>query len=103
MGGAGAFASHSAAKPVLLDSGDDSSSSSSSTSMTPPPPPPLVVRPEEIAIVVLVLILWAAAIALFINRWGKIRLMEPYQVRKNLPFRLNNFLKIFSLPLTALL
>ncbi len=37
------------------------------------------VRGEEVAIVVLVLVLWAAAIALFINRWGKIRLMEPYQ------------------------
>lgn len=24
------------------------------------------------------LLLWAAAIALFINRWGKIRAMEPY-------------------------
>ncbi len=40
----------------------------------------LVVRGEEVAIVVVVLLLWVAAIALFINRWGKIRLMEPYQV-----------------------
>lgn len=28
---------------------------------------------------VFVLILWAAAIALFFNRWGKIRMLEPYQ------------------------
>lgn len=25
------------------------------------------------------LILWVAAIALFFNRWGKIRMLEPYQ------------------------
>lgn len=37
-----------------------------------------LVRTEELAIVIVVLLLWAAAIALFINRWGKIRLMEPY-------------------------
>ena len=40
-----------------------------------------VVRPEELGIVMVVLLLWVAAVALFINRWGKIRLMEPYQVR----------------------
>ena len=39
-----------------------------------------VVRPEEVGIVLVVLLLWVAAITLFINRWGKIRLMEPYQV-----------------------
>ena len=37
-----------------------------------------LVRAEELGIVLVVLFLWAAAIALFINRWGKIRLMEPY-------------------------
>ena len=37
-----------------------------------------LVRAEELGIVLGVLFLWAAAIALFINRWGKIRLMEPY-------------------------
>ncbi|TRY70934.1 hypothetical protein TCAL_08261 [Tigriopus californicus] len=37
-----------------------------------------LVRTEELAIVMVVLLLWVAAIALFINRWGKIRLMEPY-------------------------
>lgn len=25
------------------------------------------------------LIIWVAAIALFFNRWGKIRMLEPYQ------------------------
>ena len=38
-----------------------------------------LVRAEELGIVIVVLLLWVAAIALFINRWGKIRLMEPYQ------------------------
>lgn len=28
---------------------------------------------------VLVLMIWVAAIALFFNRWGKIRMLEPYQ------------------------
>ncbi len=51
--------------------------------LPPPPPAQVVVRPDEVAIVVVVLMLWAAAIALFINRWGKIRLMEPYQVSKS--------------------
>ena len=36
------------------------------------------VQAEEVGIVLVVLFLWAAAIALFINRWGKIRAMEPY-------------------------
>lgn len=40
---------------------------------------PIVVRTEEVLIVVFVLILWACAIALFFNRWGKIRMLEPYQ------------------------
>ncbi|XP_067211130.1 facilitated trehalose transporter Tret1-2 homolog isoform X2 [Linepithema humile] len=39
----------------------------------------VVVRAEEALIVVFVLILWVAAIALFFNRWGKIRMLEPYQ------------------------
>lgn len=39
----------------------------------------VVVRAEEVLIVVLVLLLWVAAIALFFNRWGKIRMLEPYQ------------------------
>lgn len=39
----------------------------------------VVVRAEEALIVILVLFLWVAAIALFFNRWGKIRMLEPYQ------------------------
>lgn len=56
---------------------------------TPPlvsPPPlgvggtsPIIIRAEEALIVLLVLVLWIAAIALFFNRWGKIRMLEPYQ------------------------
>ncbi|XP_076765389.1 uncharacterized protein LOC143432573 [Xylocopa sonorina] len=44
-----------------------------------PGPGPVIVRAEEALIVILVLLLWAAAIALFFNRWGKIRMLEPYQ------------------------
>ncbi|XP_066986565.1 uncharacterized protein [Macrobrachium rosenbergii] len=49
------------------------------------PSPPVVsvgtvtVRAEEIALVLVVLMLWAGAITLFINRWGKLRMLEPYQ------------------------
>ncbi|XP_017490837.1 PREDICTED: uncharacterized protein LOC108379033, partial [Rhagoletis zephyria] len=39
----------------------------------------IVVRPEEVIIVGLVLMLWVGAIVLFFNRWGKIRMLEPYQ------------------------
>ncbi|XP_075237545.1 uncharacterized protein LOC142333864 [Lycorma delicatula] len=42
-------------------------------------PPGVVVRTEEALIVIFVLVLWIAAIALFFNRWGKIRMLEPYQ------------------------
>ncbi|XP_064538868.1 uncharacterized protein LOC135428709 [Drosophila montana] len=41
--------------------------------------PKIIVRTEEVLIVGLVLILWVAAIMLFFNRWGKIRMLEPYQ------------------------
>ncbi|XP_076282898.1 uncharacterized protein LOC143210125 isoform X11 [Lasioglossum baleicum] len=52
-----------------------------------PPPPPSSQHPQpytqvravEVGIVVLVLVFWAAAIALFFNRWGKIRMLLPYQ------------------------
>ncbi|KAL0883323.1 hypothetical protein ABMA27_016733 [Loxostege sticticalis] len=33
----------------------------------------------EIGIVVMVLLVWIGAIALFFNRWGKIRMLLPYQ------------------------
>lgn len=39
----------------------------------------LQVRGVEIGIVLLVLFVWVAAIALFFNRWGKIRMLLPYQ------------------------
>ncbi|XP_060529534.1 uncharacterized protein LOC132703974 isoform X2 [Cylas formicarius] len=41
--------------------------------------PVVVVRVEEVLLVVLVLVIWVGAIALFFNRWGKIRMLEPYQ------------------------
>jgi hypothetical protein len=37
------------------------------------------VRGVEIGIVLLVLLVWVAAIVLFFNRWGKIRMLLPYQ------------------------
>ncbi|XP_042885727.1 uncharacterized protein LOC122261942 [Penaeus japonicus] len=40
---------------------------------------PTVVRAEEVTLVLLVLVLWAVAILLFFHRWGKIRMLEPYQ------------------------
>ncbi|XP_043472042.1 uncharacterized protein LOC122504834 isoform X3 [Leptopilina heterotoma] len=43
------------------------------------PPTYLQIRGVEVGIVVLVLIVWAGAIALFFNRWGKIRMLLPYQ------------------------
>ncbi|XP_048508618.1 uncharacterized protein LOC105683568 isoform X2 [Athalia rosae] len=53
---------------------------------TPPPPPSaqqpqpyIQIRGVEVGIVVLVLVVWAGAIALFFNRWGKIRMLLPYQ------------------------
>ncbi|XP_031787595.1 uncharacterized protein LOC100679723 isoform X3 [Nasonia vitripennis] len=53
----------------------------------PPPPPSSAHQPQtyiqirgvEVGIVVLVLIVWVGAIALFFNRWGKIRMLLPYQ------------------------
>lgn len=44
-----------------------------------PPATRPVVRDEEIVIVVLVLSVWLAVILLFFNKWGKIRMLEPYQ------------------------
>ncbi|XP_063701772.1 uncharacterized protein LOC134831874 [Culicoides brevitarsis] len=38
-----------------------------------------IIRGVEIGIVLLVLVVWAGAIALFFNRWGKIRMLLPYQ------------------------
>uniref|UniRef100_A0A336L7R1 CSON004555 protein n=1 Tax=Culicoides sonorensis TaxID=179676 RepID=A0A336L7R1_CULSO len=50
--------------------------SSNSTSNTRELP---TIRGVEIGIVLLVLVVWAGAIALFFNRWGKIRMLLPYQ------------------------
>ncbi|XP_055371007.1 uncharacterized protein LOC129605339 [Condylostylus longicornis] len=41
--------------------------------------PKLIVRTEEVLIVSFVLLMWMGAIMLFFNRWGKIRMLEPYQ------------------------
>ncbi|XP_022838034.1 uncharacterized protein LOC111365072 isoform X3 [Spodoptera litura] len=51
------------------------------SSVSPPDPSPTfpTIRGVEIGIVVLVLIVWIGAIALFFNRWGKIRMLLPYQ------------------------
>lgn len=37
------------------------------------------VRGVEVGIVCLVLLVWVGAIILFFNRWGKIRMLLPYQ------------------------
>ncbi|GFQ65315.1 rho guanine nucleotide exchange factor 10-like protein [Trichonephila clavata] len=42
-------------------------------------PTPFTVREEEVVIVVLVLAVWVFVIVLFFNKWGKIRMLEPYQ------------------------
>uniref|UniRef100_A0A1B6LXF8 Fibronectin type III domain-containing protein n=1 Tax=Graphocephala atropunctata TaxID=36148 RepID=A0A1B6LXF8_9HEMI len=47
--------------------------------LTNMPPAYIQVRGVEVAIVVLVLMVWVAAIILFFNRWGKIRMLLPYQ------------------------
>ena len=39
----------------------------------------LQVRGVEVGIVLLVLLVWIGAIVLFFNRWGKIRMLLPYQ------------------------
>ncbi|XP_025419191.1 uncharacterized protein LOC112689610 isoform X2 [Sipha flava] len=41
--------------------------------------PDVQVRGIEITIVVLVLMVWVGAIIMFFNRWGKIRMLIPYQ------------------------
>lgn len=39
---------------------------------------PPAMSAKEVIIIVLVLVFWLCAILLFINRWGKIRMLEPY-------------------------
>jgi hypothetical protein len=43
------------------------------------PPEGLSVNKDEVVIVVLVLAAWIGCILLFFNKWGKIRMLEPYQ------------------------
>lgn len=37
------------------------------------------VRSEELTIVAIAIVFWIATICLFFNKWGKIRMLEPYQ------------------------
>ncbi|XP_034248388.1 uncharacterized protein LOC117649603 [Thrips palmi] len=63
-------------------------SSKANKSPVIPPNPPVpqdfiqvwsTVRGVEVGIVLLVLLVWVGAIVLFFNRWGKIRMLLPYQ------------------------
>jgi len=59
--------------------GDYTTISSSSPGGQNSTGPDIIIRGEEVGIVLVVLILWVGAIVLFFNRWGKIRMLEPYQ------------------------
>ncbi|KAH0947679.1 hypothetical protein HN011_000980 [Eciton burchellii] len=50
----------------------------------------IVVRAEEALIVIFVLVLWVAALSLFFIRWGKIRMLEPYQPKFQQQHRQSN-------------
>ncbi|XP_037932200.1 uncharacterized protein LOC119666995 [Teleopsis dalmanni] len=70
------------ASPVnsdYLNSQEDVTSTTTLNITNVPQGPKIIVRTEEVLIVGLVLMLWAGAIVLFFNRWGKIRMLEPYQ------------------------
>ncbi|XP_047735517.1 uncharacterized protein LOC125177585 [Hyalella azteca] len=43
------------------------------------------IRADEVALVIIVLMLWFGAITMFINRWGKLRMLEPYQPAYSAP------------------
>uniref|UniRef100_A0A0K8V4U6 Fibronectin type-III domain-containing protein n=2 Tax=Bactrocera latifrons TaxID=174628 RepID=A0A0K8V4U6_BACLA len=58
--------------------GDDVTSTVTNTMAQRPRELPTI-RGVEIGIVLIVLMVWAGAIALFFNRWGKIRMLLPYQ------------------------
>ncbi|KAJ2948962.1 hypothetical protein O0L34_g5900 [Tuta absoluta] len=68
-------------EPPRTSPQQDGGSGTPRPSAGPPDPVPTfpTVRGVEIAIVVLVLLVWIGAIALFFNRWGKIRMLLPYQ------------------------
>ena len=46
----------------------------------------LQVREDEVVIVVLVIAAWIGCIFIFFNKWGKIRMLEPYQPQYKEPF-----------------
>jgi len=46
---------------------------------------PISVRPSEVGIVGMVLVLWAFAVYIFINQWGKLRSLIPYQPQYKRP------------------
>ncbi|XP_066995722.2 uncharacterized protein [Anabrus simplex] len=71
-----------AATPVSLGSasaGGDAVGENSLPDVSGSGQPYLQVRGVEVGIVLLVLVVWIGAIALFFNRWGKIRMLLPYQ------------------------
>ncbi|XP_046391055.1 uncharacterized protein LOC124159343 [Ischnura elegans] len=76
---------HPSAAAAEAAGADVASAASPPTAPSVPPTPPgfatsaPLVRAEEALIVLIVLLLWVGAIALFFNRWGKIRMLEPYQ------------------------
>ena len=41
----------------------------------------LVVHPGEVTLVALILLVWIGAIALFLHKWGKIRILQPSEPR----------------------
>lgn len=66
------------AHPKIFESTDTTQNLNGLNATTETPPERLV-KTEEVCIVLLLLFLWVGAIALFFNRWGKIRMLEPYQ------------------------
>ncbi|XP_017493630.1 PREDICTED: uncharacterized protein LOC108381730 [Rhagoletis zephyria] len=80
-GGAALFGgnlANSAAAAANGTYGDDVTSTATNTLAHRPRELPTI-RGVEIGIVLIVLMVWAGAIALFFNRWGKIRMLLPYQ------------------------
>ncbi|XP_039296568.1 uncharacterized protein LOC111053837 isoform X2 [Nilaparvata lugens] len=66
--------------PGVKPLGSSSTSRANNIPNNPNMPPTYIqVRGIEVGIVVLVLMVWVGAIILFFNRWGKIRMLLPYQ------------------------
>ncbi|XP_046810382.1 uncharacterized protein LOC111687185 isoform X8 [Lucilia cuprina] len=75
LGGATNFSGHSSA-----NGSEDGVTSTATNSLSHGTHRELpTIRGVEIGIVLIVLMVWAGAIALFFNRWGKIRMLLPYQ------------------------